>query len=147
MGKRDAFDAIIDSCEADVIAVTETWLNAHVCDNEIFTTSKSLNIYRRDRDGRQGGGTLLAISKRFKSFLTNVMSTLEVIWLVVNNKTLVLGICYRPPDTDISFVQEFHDNINEITMRYPSSSITILGNFNYPTIMVRLLVTMTPTLW
>lgn len=37
MGKRDAFDAIIDSCEANMIAVTETWLNAHLCDNEIFT--------------------------------------------------------------------------------------------------------------
>ena len=44
--------------ELDIIAITETWLNPEIMDQEIL--SSDYNIYRRDRLGK-GGGVLLAL--------------------------------------------------------------------------------------
>lgn len=107
--KPDAFEGHIGSCEADMIAVIETRLNSNVSDSEILTISQSLQIYRCDQDERQGGGTLLAISKCFKSFLINLTSTLEAIWcgVVANNKTHVFDVCYRPRIRTLALFMNF----------------------------------------
>lgn len=127
---------MVDSCEADIVALTETWLNARIRDSELFSTSNSFSVYRCDRDGRQGGGTLLAVSKRVQSFCINIPARLESVWcyVLINNKKHVFGVCYRPPNADASFVDDLHDTINDIKARYPTSPITLLGDFNYPSI-------------
>lgn len=34
--KRDELSSVIDSCDADVVVLTETWLSAKVGSNEFF---------------------------------------------------------------------------------------------------------------
>lgn len=51
------------STDADVIVLTETWLNKSVLDNDIFING--YNVYRTDRPKR-GGGVAIFIKKRFR---------------------------------------------------------------------------------
>lgn len=84
-------------------------------------------MYRCDRDGRQGGGTLLVFSKCLQSFCINVPARLESVgcYALINNKKRVFGVCYRPPKADPRFLDDVRDTINDIKTRYPISPITL----------------------
>lgn len=47
--KRNNMCSCIDSTDADVIILTETWLSSKVKDSKIFSCPKRYNIYRCDR--------------------------------------------------------------------------------------------------
>lgn len=47
---------------------------------------------------------------------------------------VVIGICYRPPSADSSFISQFHDAMCAIFTTYPSSPILLFGDFNFPSI-------------
>ena len=66
--------------ENDVIAVTETWLNDNISDNEILYDD--YQIYRRDRQyshNARGGGILLAVRNTLKTTLVHTDETSEII--------------------------------------------------------------------
>lgn len=99
MSKSDSLTSAIDTCNADFIVLTETWLHPHFRDHEIFLSARHFSIYRCDRTTRQGGGVLLAISKNFPSQCVFIPCDLEIVWAVVeiSNMKIILGVCYRPP--------------------------------------------------
>lgn len=45
-----------------------------------------------------------------------------------------MGVCYRPPCADTSFVPSFHDALHLITTLHPNTRIVIFGDFNFPSI-------------
>ena len=52
---------------ADIVLISETWLNANILDQELFPLSDSI-VYRKDRKDRNGGGVLIAAkANSFKS--------------------------------------------------------------------------------
>ena len=53
VNKRTELQAMVATKELDIIAITETWLNPEIMDQEIL--SSDYNIYRRDRLGKGGG--------------------------------------------------------------------------------------------
>ena len=68
------------------------------------------NIFRRDREGKRGGGVLLAIKDSIKTDQFNFTSqSLEIVSVVVNSmsKNVLVCVCYRPPNAGIEFHQEF----------------------------------------
>lgn len=127
---------VIDSCDADIVALTETWLSAKIGDNELFLCQKGYNIFRADRCGTSGGGVLLAITNTLSSALIPVACSLEIIWVCVsiNYKKWILGVCYRPPTKYSEFSNVLHDCLNQINVRFPGSPIILMGDFNYPNI-------------
>lgn len=137
MNKRQELHSVIDSCDADIVVLTETWLSAMVRDNEIFYGSKRFNVYRCDREARSGGGVLIAITDALISFSVNVPCDLEIAWVcvVMNFKRCILGICYRPPQCSSSFVNKLHDAIHLVITRFPDSPIFLFGDFNFPNIV------------
>lgn len=137
MNKRDQLNSVVSSTNADLILLTETWLSKHVCSSEIFQGDKTYNVYRFDRDGRHGGGTLIAVSQSIPSFCVDVASDLEMVWacITLNNTRILLGVCYRPPNSAVTFIDDLHDVMNSIVCQYPSSPIFLLGDFNFPVIM------------
>jgi len=64
----------------DIICLTETWLNNSINDHEILPTGYS--IYRHDRAGRTGGGTLTAVKSSLSS--SEIVKPLEFSDLEVN---------------------------------------------------------------
>lgn len=65
--KINTFYNAVSMGEFDVLALTETWLDSHVNNGELFTDE--YDIFRSDRDFShlglsRGGGVLLAIKSR-----------------------------------------------------------------------------------
>lgn len=137
INKRDDLWSVIDSSSANIVVLTETWLTSKISDSEIMPSHKKFNIYRQDREGKTGGGVLIAIADPISSFLVNIVTELEMIWVCIclNHCKYVLGVCYRPPSKNVSFVSQLHDVVNAITVRFPNIPIILLGDFNYPNII------------
>lgn len=104
LNKRDELQNFIESAQADVIVLTETWLNPDIEDNELFDSVASFNVYRCDRVGRRGGGVLIAVRNTLSSFRVNVSTCLETLWVSIDSKHSrnLFGVCYRPPSSDSS---------------------------------------------
>lgn len=106
----------------DVIVLTETWLNGSVLDRELF--DNRYEVYRRDRESsgfhssRDGGGVLIAVSRRYKSSrLFGYESDCEDLWVRMevadkNKKKEQLYICsvYIPPPVQKHMLDHFIHN-------------------------------------
>lgn len=136
LNKRDELQNFIESAQADVIVLTETWLNPDIEDNELFDSVASFNVYRCDRVGRRGGGVLIAVRNTLSSFRVNVSTCLETLWVSIDSKHSrnLFGVCYRPPSSDSSFVDKLRDVLSELFVSFPKCNVTLLGDFNFPSI-------------
>lgn len=61
--KREDVHSLTDTCNADFVFLTETWLNPDITDSELFPPHFGFHVYRTDRVGKRGGGVLLALNK------------------------------------------------------------------------------------
>lgn len=136
MHKREDLSSVVDSSTADIVVLTETWLSSKIRNSEILDCQKRFNIYRHDREERNGGGVMIAVADNVQSFHVNIVSDLELVWVGIHlkNKTYILGACYRPPSANATFISKLHDAINAVTIRFPNAPIMLLGDFNYPSI-------------
>jgi hypothetical protein len=109
--------SLSDGNTYDIIAGTETWLNDSVADTEIL--SDAYNIYRHDRPStRRGGGVLLAASSTLRSSGLDVAPILncEAVWVEIQlrqNKRLIVGVVYLPPNTELCY---FKSNVKNCTL-------------------------------
>lgn len=135
LNKRSTLSSIIDTCDAKIIALTETWLPAHTLDSELFHDAHNYLVYRCERTKRRGGGVLLAVSKDIPSCPIQISSP-EITWvlLTLGHSKLVLGTCYRSPSSSPTFVNDLHDTISMVSSRFPSCPTLLLGDFNFPNI-------------
>lgn len=136
MKNRDDLCAFLDTVEADIVVLTETWLSAKIPNHELFTCNKVFTCYRADRGQRTGGGVLIAVSDDLQSSVINISTPLEMIWVSIgsNHRRIIVGVCYRPPSFDNTFASALHDALNIVIIRFPSSPVFLLGDFNYPSI-------------
>nr|VZI45535.1 unnamed protein product [Spirometra erinaceieuropaei] len=116
----------------DVLAVTETWLSGTISDNEV--ASPGYQIYRRDREHRQGGGIVvyvndgLAVSDNTTKFVCNT----EAIWLTIKatgSPCLDVLTVYRPPRTDRIADTQLLEQLEKFSSR---PNVMIMGDFNAP---------------
>lgn len=112
------------------MAITETHLDASVNDSEIYIMG--YNIFRFDRD-RRGGGVAIYIQNHIpvktRDDLTN--TSLESIWLQVhlpNVKPLLVGCCYRPPSSNVQYVDDICDMLQRVVDE--DKEIYFLGDLN-----------------
>ena len=65
--KQRELEVIANSKQYDLIAITETWLNDSISNNELLPSDKYY-IYRRDRElPSRGGGVMLAVGRSLQS--------------------------------------------------------------------------------
>lgn len=144
MNKQDQLATIVECCTADLVLGTETWLNADVSNGEL-ALSADFNIFRKDRSYQRGGGVMIAVKSHFKAQLLDTDAHLEILWIVLQlsaGETCIVGVCYRPPDASIEFVDNLNDSLSFVQCKHPTSPIILAGDFNYPGIDWR---TCTPT--
>ncbi|KAK2162356.1 hypothetical protein LSH36_100g10032 [Paralvinella palmiformis] len=61
----------------------------------------------------------------------------EIVFVKIKNKkkeSILLGWCYRPPSSDLSYANSLTNSIRSLTQHNSSSSVRIGGDFNLPDI-------------
>ena len=124
---------VIDQTRPDIIACTETWLKPDISSSEIFQNSLGYTIIRDDRLTRNGGGVLLAISKRLTcEEQSDLKSDCNATWAKITIKgvrTIYVSSFYKPLEDDEKSLSELWKSIKKIPQ---NSIIWILGDFNMP---------------
>ena len=93
------------------------------------------DLFRKDRDSRQGGGVLIATKKELQAeHQTNVYTVCEALWVSVKlqaARTLYICSFYRPNCQDETSSGALRDTLNRIPSH---SNMIVAGDFNYPDI-------------
>jgi hypothetical protein len=121
--------------KADIITLSETWLDGTISDDDITLTGYV--IFRRNRD-RHGGGVMvyaresIPVKRRYDLELKDI----ECIWLEINTLSgiLLVGAYYRPPGTSEPekdlFLTSLQTSI-DMALATNSKSILILGDLTF----------------
>lgn len=107
-----------------------------VTDSEVLAELPDFVVFRKDRKQTRGGGVLIAVNEQLSCSLINIHCKLEILWLVCRAvpETVLLGVCYRPPDNNPDFAQDLNDILNQLTTKYSTAHILLFGDFNFPDI-------------
>ena len=121
----------------DIICISETWLSSTVSSDDVKLNN--FTLYRKDRDnGASGyGGVAIYVANYLNSErrLDLEVNGLEYICIEikVNNKSVLVSVCYRPPtnlsDVRRTFLENFQVAIDQMKS-YDSDIQVILGDFN-----------------
>lgn len=126
--KFDEIRYLMDGCSLDVLGVTETWYNDFLYDSAVSISG--FNLFRKDRNGRRGGGVCLYIRNNLKigSIFDNVfdvsVESLFVEVILDDNRLVLVGVIYLP---DGQFSRCEHV-IEHFSSRY--NNIILMGDFN-----------------
>ena len=91
----------------------ESWLDGTVFDGEIHIPG--YQTYRKYRN-RKGGGIVVYAAENLKVNRRKDLEheDLEMVWLEVQHKSsrrALIGVVYRPPNSDTSFMDKFEETI------------------------------------
>ncbi|KAK4808570.1 LOW QUALITY PROTEIN: hypothetical protein QYF61_009873 [Mycteria americana] len=91
-------------------------------------------LFRRDRQGRRGGGVALYVRECFDCVeLGDYDDKVKCLWVRVRGKAkkadTLLGVCYRPPNQDKEADEAFCKQLAGVSQ---SLALVLMGNFNLP---------------
>ena len=117
--------------EFDIIALSETWLDQTIQDDDICIDSYSM--YRRDRQTDRYGGLILYVSDRFISKRRHDLEVpdVESIWIeiFVKSKPFLFGTFYRPPNSTVDTIDKIETSL-DLATDTGIQDIFITGDFN-----------------
>ena len=121
----------LQDAQYDILGISETWLHAGIADNMV-TVDKYI-VIRHDRLTRAGGvAVYLKEGLNFSVIFQECRDYIEQhIWVEVRlqNKSLIVGNVYRPPNGDINmFVSYLEDILADFYTKF--DSIIIMRDFN-----------------
>ncbi|XP_066270906.1 uncharacterized protein [Branchiostoma lanceolatum] len=121
----------------DILAITETWLNSDVRDQEVIPSDFA--TYRKDRQNthanKTGGGVLLAVrTSVYSTRRVDLEPQDEIMVCEIKHPTfnkLAIVLCYRPPSGDLaSFTANLSSVMEKVQREY--RMCCLLGDFNIP---------------
>nr|VZH98906.1 unnamed protein product [Spirometra erinaceieuropaei] len=132
ISKLDELKLCLAELSPDVLAVTETWMSGNISDNELALPG--YQICRRDREHRQGGGTVVYVNEGLavSDNTTKFACSTEAIWLTIkatSSPCLDVLTVYRPPRTDRIADTQLLEQLEKFSSR---PNIMIMGDFNAP---------------
>ena len=111
--KQEELEAIVQQANYDLVAITETWR-----DHDWSAAMDGYKLFRKDRQGRRGGGVALYVKERFE--VTELMTgenKVESLWVKIRGRAdkadILVGICYRPPNQDEETDELFYEQLAE----------------------------------
>ena len=119
------FQSFIYAKDYTFIAITETWLQDNIYNNELLLTG--YDIYRKDHRSK-GGGVMLVVKSSIKSSQLNAPDNLEVVTVSVHaHQSYITCAVYTPPSSTFktSTLTSVHLSLQ---------SMSFLGDFNAPDI-------------
>lgn len=134
--KRQLVSNVVLSSTSNVLILTETWLHSNISDDEVLADLPNFHIYRKDRTDGRGGGVLVAVNQQLSSSVLHIDSDIEILWIICRAvpRTVLLGVCYRPPQSNPDFPCKLNSILNTLTRVHPNADIVLFGDFNYPRI-------------
>ena len=129
LNKLDILEA--ELFEFDILAFTETWLNPTVqSDDLVFQTFHKPE--RKDRRSDHFGGLLLYVKSGifYKRRSDLEINGIECIWIevVLNKKSLLFGLFYRPPNSSADVYSNIEESISLELSHELSSPLCSLFN-------------------
>ena len=121
----------INNFTFSIIGITETWL--HENSPDLFNLP-NYKLLRADRKGRRGGGVAFYISQelKFKMRSDIKLTQVESLFIEIENKNLkniVVGLIYRPPDSNLDpFCEELEQYLHKLGDE--NKHMFLLGDFN-----------------
>ena len=116
----------------DIIAFSETWLNSSTSNNDLLFNSFH-PPERKDRTSNSYGGLLLYIRDAlyYRRRKDLEIADVECIWIELNlyTKTVLFGLFYRPPNTNVLDHSNLVDSIH-LAVDTGIDNIIITGDFN-----------------
>ncbi|RMC15084.1 hypothetical protein DUI87_07264 [Hirundo rustica rustica] len=93
-------------------------------------------LFRRDRQGRRGGGVALCIKQTFDTVgIETKEDGVECLWVRIKGKAkkadILLGVCYRPPNQEEEVDNLFYKQLENVS---GSSALVLVGDFSLPDI-------------
>ncbi|KAK4816220.1 hypothetical protein QYF61_013458 [Mycteria americana] len=100
--KQEELEAIVQQDSYDLVTITEMWWDDS---HDWSAAMDGYKLFRRDRQGRRGGGMALFLRDYFSCVeLSNYDDKVESLWVRMRGKAnkadILLGVCYRPPNQD-----------------------------------------------
>ena len=109
--KQEELETMVQLGKYYLIAITETWWDES---HDWNTLIEDYRLFRRDRQGRKGGGVALYVGKWIdceELCLRNSHDRVESLWVKIKDRSskghLVVGACYRPPDQEVAVNEAF----------------------------------------
>ena len=115
--KQEELEAVMKQENSDVVAITETWWDVS---HDWSVPIDGYKLFRRDRQGRRGGGVVLYVRDCYDCF-EHKCSEDRVECLCVrirgkaNRADVVVGVYYRPPTQDREVDEIFYRHLGEIS--------------------------------
>jgi len=115
--KQEELKAIVQQETYDMVVIMETWWdNSH----NFSAVTHGSKLFRRDRQGRRGGGVALYARECFDCLeLDDGNDSIECLWVRVRGKAnkaaIMLGVCCRPPDQDQEADEMFYKHLGEVS--------------------------------
>ena len=130
IAKMDMIRIWAHTTDADVIVISETWLNKAVLNKDI--NIDGYNVYRTDRP-KKGGGVAVYVKSKFHVNIrlsTSVSKQFELLALDMEiSKTLHITVvgCYRPP----SAISCTLPSLMELLSGLKFNEIVLIGDLNW----------------
>ena len=118
--------------EFDILAFSETWLNQSISSDDLLFQSFN-RPERKDRVEDSHGGVMIYVKEGiyYKRRDDLEIGGIECIWLEVanHNKRILFALFYRPPNLNISYLNDIEDSI-ALAVDTGISEIIITGDLN-----------------
>ncbi|KAK4820693.1 hypothetical protein QYF61_003613 [Mycteria americana] len=124
-------EAIVHQENYDTVAITETWWD----DSHNWSAAMDgYKHFRRDRQGRRGGGVALYVRECLDCLeLNDGDDRVECLWVRIRGKAnkadVVVRVCYRPPNQEEETDELFYKQLGEASR---SLALVLVGDFNLP---------------
>ena len=135
---KSVFVDYVNSCKADLFALTETWLGKNDDAHRAEITNTGFKLIDLSRNDRRGGGTALLFKENLNIQTTAAkeLRSFEYLQLIVSSGTFKVRVAvfYRPPYslahpvTTSTFFTDFADYLE--TLILSSEPLVITGDFN-----------------
>ncbi|XP_051640625.1 uncharacterized protein LOC127469851 [Manacus candei] len=127
--KQEELEAIVQQESYDVVAITETWWDDS---HDWSAAMDGYKLFRRDRQGRRGGGVALYVRESLDSLELEVSNNkVECLWIKIRGKAnkadILVGVCYRPPNQDDEDDEFFYKQLADVSK---SPALVLVGDFN-----------------
>ncbi|GAB0209890.1 hypothetical protein GRJ2_003454700 [Grus japonensis] len=115
--KQEELEAIVQLENYDIVAITETWWD----DSHNWSAAMDgYKLFRRDRQGRRGGGVALYVRECFDCLeLDDGDDKVKCLWVRMRGKAnkadILLGVCYRPSNQDEEADEIFYKQLGEVS--------------------------------
>ncbi|GAB0180519.1 hypothetical protein GRJ2_000517200 [Grus japonensis] len=111
-------EAIVQQENYDIVAITETWWDDS---HNRAAAMDGYKLFRRDRQGRRGGGVALYVKEDFDYLeLNDGDDRVECLWVRIRGKAnkadIMLGVCYRLPSQDEEADEIFYKQLGEVSI-------------------------------